>query len=151
MGFDLNNLNPGEWFRYFNSHITEAGETVYHDPAPDAERVCIKMLDPEILEEIQKKTRKRISEFVLNPRTRVMERVVYFDQTPEQEKLEREMTWDAIITGWEIKTPDDAPIPCTMVNKVRMMTHPPFARFVARCLQISASARKEADEAAEKN
>ena len=100
MIFDLNNSSQGEWFRFFESRIDEKGELVYDDPRPDAGRVCIRSIAP-FVEKIQSK-RKRKFEWVLNPSTRSMERVGYFDeQSPEELKKEREDMWDYAITGIE--------------------------------------------------
>lgn len=151
MIFDLNNSSQGEWFRFFESRIDEKGELVYDDPRPDAGRVCIRSIAP-FVEKIQSK-RKRKFEWVLNPSTRSMERVGYFDeQSPEELKKEREDMWDYAITGIEeFSDAKGDPILCTRENKVRLMTFPVFDRFVARCLQTLSASGVKTKEEAEKN
>lgn len=69
-------FSEGEWFRFFESRINERGETVYDDPKPDADRVCIRRIMPLIEERLAK--RKQKFEWVLNPSTRSMERGSYY-------------------------------------------------------------------------
>jgi hypothetical protein len=114
--------------------------------------VCLRIADPETIEKIQSQTRKRYSEFAHNPKTRQMERVTYFEQTPEQEKRERELIWDHAIKEWRgILDKEGNDIPCTLENKMRLMNIPQFARFVGRCLQMITGASAESAEAAGKN
>jgi hypothetical protein len=81
-----------------------------------------------------------------------MERVPYFDQTPEQEKREREMIWDHAIQDWQgMLDKGGKEIPCTLENKMRLMSIPQFARFVSRCLQLITGASEVRAEGAEKN
>jgi hypothetical protein len=89
------------------------------------------------LEERQS-ARKRKAEFVLNPKTRGMERVEYTeDLPPEQLKAERDDAWDYIIKDFDnIFDARGEAIPCTRENKLRLMTLPVFDRFVARCIQL---------------
>lgn len=150
MVFDLDS-SQGEWFRFFESRINERGEFIYDDPTPDAGRICIRSIGP-FLDRIQAK-RKRKFEWVLNPSTRSMERVGYYeDQTPEDLKKEREDIWDYAITGIEdfFDVKGD-PILCTRENKVKLMTFPVFDRFVARCLQTLSASGVKTKEEAEKN
>ncbi len=151
MPFDMEKLNEGEWFRYFGSSIGENGEITYFEPEPDAERVCLRPIGSEELNKIHSQTRKKQKEFVLNPKTRQMERVSYEDQTSEQERVEFGMFWDYMITNWELKDEKGESIPCTKENKIKLMSHPPFARFITRCLQILNSSKKQQEEDKEKN
>lgn len=152
MRFDVSGEVPGEWFKFFRSEIKENGEVSYLDPEADAGQVCLRIATPEVIESIQSQTRKKHAEFVRNPNTRAMERVTWFDQTPDQEKKERELTWDHAIQGWEgILDKDGNEIPCTTENKLKLMNISQFARFVVRCLRLIAGANAEAAEEAEKN
>lgn len=152
MRFDVSGEVQGEWFKFFRSEIKENGETVYLDPEADAGRVCLRTAAPEVIESIQSKTRKKTAEFVRNPSTRAMERVVYFDQTPDQERMERELIWDHAIQGWEgMLDVSGTEIPCTSENKMKLMNIPVFARFVGRCLQLITGANASTVEGAEKN
>lgn len=151
MRFDLENT-AGEWFRFFESEVKENGDVKYLDPAGDAGKVCLRIADPEILEKIQAQTRKRIIEYVYNPKTREMNRIKDFDQTPIQEKLERELLWDHVIVDWEnLLDVKNQKIPCTLENKMRLMNNPQFARFIGRCLQLISGAMAESKEVSEKN
>jgi len=152
MRFDLSEETQGEWFKFFRSEIKENGETLYLEPEADAGRVCLRTASPEVIESIQSQTRKKTAEFVRNSSTRAMERVVYFDQTPAQEKRERELIWDHAIQAWEgMFDKDGMEIPCTLENKLKLMNIPMFARFVGRCLQLITGADAGAAEGAEKN
>lgn len=152
MRFDLSGETQGEWFRFFGSTIKENGDVVYLDPKEDAGKVCFRIASPEVIEFIQSQTRKKTAEFTLNPKTRQMERVVYFDQTPSQEKKERELIWDHAITDWKgILDKDGSEVPCTLENKLRLMNNPQFARFAGRCLQIISGANAGAAEDGIKN
>jgi len=152
MRFDLSGKVDGEWFRFFRSEMKENGEIEYLPPEENAGKVCLRIADPATVEKIQNETRKVRHEFVLNPRTRAMERVTFEDQTPEQEKREREMIWDFAIQDWQgILDGDGNEIPCVLENKMKLMNIPQFARFVGRCLQIITNANAEVEETAGKN
>jgi hypothetical protein len=152
MRFDLSEGPKGEWFKFFRSEIKENGETVYLDPEEGAGRVSIRIADSETIESIQAQTRKKTAEFALNPKSRQMERVVYFDQSATQEKKERELIWDHAIVDWaDILDTAGNQIPCNIENKLKLMNNPQFARFVGRCLQMISGANSEAVEAAGKN
>lgn len=143
MQFDIENIG-GEWFTFFESEIQPNGEVKYLDSVEGAGKVCIRIADPETIEKIESQTRKKISEFVFNPKTRQMDRVVYFDQTPEQEKKERELIWDFAIVDWkDLLDAENKPIPCTLENKMKLMNNPRFARFVGRCLQLISGMKVE--------
>lgn len=151
MKFDLNTA-AGEWFPFFASEIKPDGEVKYLDPEEGAGKVQLRIADSDTLERIQSETRKKQSEFVLNKVNRQMERVAYFDQTPAQEKKERELIWDHAIMNWEgILDSNSKPIPCTLENKMKLMSVPIFARFVGRCLQLISGASDSAKAELEKN
>jgi hypothetical protein len=152
MNFDLTGESSGEWFAFFRSEIKENGDVNYLDPEEGAGKVCLRIADPETIENIQSQTRKAMVEFVLNPKQRAMERVKFYDQTPAQEKLERRMIWDHAIKAWEgILDKDGDEIPCTIENKLKLMNIPVFARFVGRCLQLITGANAQQEEAVGKN
>jgi hypothetical protein len=152
MRFDLSGETRGEWFKFFRSEISEKGDVAYLDPEDDAGKVCLRIATPEVIEEIQSQTRKKTAEFALNPKTRQMERVQYFDQTPAQEKKERELIWDHAIQDWKgILDVNGNEVPCTLENKLRLMNNQQFARFVGRCLQLISGAASAAKEGAEGN
>ena len=151
MFFDLNS-SQGEWFPFFSSHIDPVtGEPVYEEPEKDA-KVQIRSIGPFIEERMAK--RKKSVEHIYNPKTRAMERNTFFpDQTPEENKAERDDLWDYAITGIENfkDSKTGALITCTRENKLKLMKVPVFDRFVARCQQLLASSGVKVKEDAEKN
>lgn len=151
MIFDLDKLNEGEWFPYFDSKINDKGEVVYDDPSPSAGRVRIRDITP--LMEKQVANKKRISEFTLNPLTRQMDRVTYFeDQTIDQVRQERDDVWDYAILAWEdFYDVKGSPIECNRENKLLLMRIPAFDRFMARCLQLLGNTAAKAEKEQEKN
>ena len=129
--------NDGEWFPFFMSRINaKTGDIEYDEPLPDAGRVCIRSLTPFL--EQRQTSRKKKAEFVLNPKTRSMERVEYIEELPpDQAKAERDDAWDYIIKDFNnFFDAKGEPIPCNRENKLRLMTLPVFDRFVARCIQL---------------
>ena len=152
MRFDLSGETQGEWFGFFRSEIKESGDVTYLDPEEDAGKVCLRIASAEVVEGIQAQTRKKSAEFALNPKTRQMERVQFFEQSPAQEKKERELIWDHAIQDWKgILDMDGNEVPCTLENKLRLMSNQQFARFVGRCLQLISGANSASVEGAEKN
>lgn len=125
---------------------------VYGVPDSKLGRVCLRIADAETLDRIHSETRKKVSENVYNPKTRGMERIAYIDQTPEQEKKERELIWDHAIIEWDgMLDKNGNPIPCTLENKLKLMNIPVFARFIGRCLQLIGSAEEQKKEESAKN
>jgi len=153
--FDLKNAGSGEWFPFFRSEIKPDGDVTYFDPEPDAGKMQLRVADSEVMDKIQKETRTKKVDHILNKSTHKMDRDEYFDQTPEQAKLEREMIWDHAIENWEDKAPflnaDGSPIERTIENKLKLMSIPICARFVGRSLQLIQGAAKEVKEASVKN
>ncbi len=149
MNFDIDKQTAGEWFPFFGSEVLEDGTIRYFLPNQEAGKFQIRQATVEILDIIKKETQgTRRVDFVPNPKTRQMERVVSFDQTPEQEKKEREMLWDYIIMGWEgIKDGKENEIAVTTENKMKLLNIPVFMRFLSRCLEILGGQ----SEATEKN
>ena len=150
MFFDFS--SEGEWFKFFGSHIdSNTGEIVFGEPVSDG-RVRIRRLAP-FLEERLSKWKKSV-EHVYNPKTRAMERISYYpDQTTEETRQDREDAWDYAITGIEnirdSETKEE--ITCTRENKLRLMKHPVFDRFFARCQQLLDNSGIREKEESEKN
>lgn len=151
MIFDLDKINDGEWFPFFESRINEKGEVEYDEPKEGAGRVCIRDFSTIIEQQVGK--RKKKSEFVLNPVTRSMERVTYFEDYPEEQKQrDNDDVWDYTITAWEgFYDKNGDVIECTRENKIKLMKLPVFDRFVGRCLQMLSNSRVLIKEEAEKN
>ena len=151
MFIDLN-AQEGEWFPFQNSKIDPlTGEPVFDDPVSDA-KVQIRSMTPFFEERIAK--RKRQTEHVLNPKTRVMERIAYYAElTVEEARAERDDAFDFAITGVEgfKDSKTGQAITCTRENKLALMKVPVFDRFFARCQQLLSSYGVKQKEEIEKN
>jgi len=150
--FDFEKQELGDWFSFFNSHIDQAtGEIVYDPPEKEAAEFRIRSLAP--FWEERRKGRKRESKMVLNPQTRQMERVTWFeDLPPDEAAAENEATWDYAITG--IKNAFSAPgvpIECNRESKLKFICMPVFLRFISRIFQMISEAGVKQNEASEKN
>ena len=141
----------GDWFEFFESRIDiRTGDITYDDPKPGTGRVCIRDMGPFWRERLR--SRKKKFEFVRNPSTRAMERVEYYDQTPEEEAKEREDAFDYAITDFDnFFDAKGKPIKCTRENKIRLIAIPVFDRFLTRCFELQQNASKIQAKAAEKN
>jgi hypothetical protein len=133
--FDFGELD-GSWFTFFTSRVKDDGNIEYDDPEEGAGRICIRPIN-EFIEKYFE-DRKKKSEFVLNPKTRAMERVEYSaDMTPDERKKYHSALWDHAITAWEnFLDGKGNEIKCTAENKAKMMKVPMFDRFVSRCLKV---------------
>jgi len=147
---DFDAVEEGEWFQYQDSHFDhEKDEFVFDPPNSDA-KVRVRRTNDLISKQVSK--RGRVSEIVLNPKSRQMERVSYIkDLTFEQEQKEMDDAFDYAITGLvgfkNKKT--GAVLECTREVKLALMKLPAFDRFIGRCLRIlngMESARKEEEE-----
>lgn len=149
--FDLEGGSKGDWFAFCESKLVD-GKVEFLEPAKDAGRVCVRIADGETMEKIQAQTRTRKREFVKDKETRQMVGVLYIDQTPEQEKKERELIWDHAIVAWEgLLDSEGEEIPCTLENKMKLMAIPMFARFIGHCFEVINNNEAEGKVAAEKN
>ena len=150
--FDFKKEELGDWFAFFNSHVDRVtGEVVYDAPEPDAAEFRIRLMGP-FLEE-RRKGRKKEYKMVLNPSTRAMERVGWFEDLPPDEATkENEDAWDYAITGMKnaFSTPG-VPIECNRENKLRLMDMPVFLRFVVRVFQMLSEIGTKQKEVSEKN
>ena len=150
--FDFTKDDQGDWFAFFNSRFDQAtGEIVYEKPEEGAAEFRIRSMAP--FWEQRRKGRKKQYQMVLNPATRAMERVGYFEDIPaDQSEKENAEAWDYAITGW--KNALDASgnqIECNSENKLKMIEIPAFLRFVGRVFQLLAEAGIKQAEASEKN
>lgn len=145
--------NQGTWFPYFGSHLDiKTGKYIYDDPVSDAAEFCIRNLAPFYTERLT--TRKKEHAVVLNPSTRSMERISYYeDLTPEDAKKELEDAWDYAIMGikrarWTVDGPE---MECTRENKLKLKNDEEFNRFLLRCFKMLSGMEKEEAEALPKN
>lgn len=141
----------GTWFTFFVSTIKDDGTVEYNDPEEGSGRVCLRSIGSFV--EDYFKDRKTRSEFVLNTKTRAMERVEYtLDQTSAERKKYHADLWDYAIVAWEnFIDAKGKEIECTPENKAKMMKLPMFDRFVSRCLKIMADDAVKSAEALNEN
>ena len=141
----------GDWFEYFESHIDQkTGEIIYDDPIPGAGQVCIR--DSREFWQDRLAERKKKHSFVLNPTTRAMERVEYYEETPEEDRKAREDSFDYVISDFkDFYGANKKLIECTRENKLKLIAIPVFDRFVARCITLQQEAKGKYTEAIEKN
>ena len=148
MFIDLD-ATQGEWFPFQNSKIDPvSGEPTFDDPVTDA-KVQIRSMTPFFEERIAK--RKRQTEHILNPKTRVMDRISFYAElSVEEAKAERDDAFDFAITGIEgfkdAKT--GKMIDCSRESKLALMKVPVFDRFFARCQQLLSSSGVKEQQAA---
>ncbi len=111
MKLDISNLNPGIWFEI---------------PNTDA-KVCLRICSPEIIEEIDLKTVKKIVEYKNSQR---------FEIEKIDRKLRNELIWDYVIVDWKnVNDNDDKPIECTKENKIMLIGKVAwFVEFISNCL-----------------
>jgi hypothetical protein len=150
--FNLDKEEQGDWFAFFSSKIDQStGEISYNPPEPDAAEFRVRSMASFF--ENRRKGRKKEYKMVLNPSTRAMERVGYFEDLPAEEATkENEDLWDYAITG--IKNAFSAsgePIECTRENKLKLLEIPIFLRFMTRVFQMLTEAGIKQKASAEKN
>ena len=149
--FDLEE-NEGDWFSFFESTIElTPGEITYDDPKPGTGKVRFR--SPRKFLEDRIATRKKISEFVHNPKSRAMEKIEsYKSLSADEAKKENEDRIDYVITGIEdFFGKDKKPITCTKENKVLLSRVPVFDRFIAKCMEIQANSAIKHEETITKN
>ena len=129
--FNLDDLNPGAWFDY------EDG------------RVKVRVANPEILSEINKKHIKKRVEYKKIGRTNELQR---FEVTDPDDDSAREAIWDYVIQDWEGFETLDGELECTTENKILLMNKSAkFYEFIDKCIQrLTLDVNKEV-EASEKN
>lgn len=150
--FDLEKDDQGDWFSFFDSSYDQStGEIVYKEPEENAAQFRIRSMGP--FWEKRRDSRKKQYKMVVNPKTRQMERVGYYDDlSPEEQKKENDDAWDYAITG--IIDAYDAtgnPIECTRDAKLKLVEIPVFLRFISRVFQILSETGVKRDEDSEKN
>lgn len=150
--FEFDKEEQGDWFTFFTSRVEPStGEIIYDPPEEGAAEFRIRSMQPFFEE--RRKGRKKESKMVLNPATRAMERVSWFEEPPEDEaQKENDDAWDYAITGIKnaFSTPG-VPIECTRENKLKLIRIPVFLRFITRVFMMLSEAGIKQKEDAEKN
>lgn len=143
----------GDWFPFFNSHYDlSTGEILYDPPEEGAAEFCFR--SPAQFWQDRQKGRTKQYKMVLNPSTRQMERVGYFDDlSPDEQQAERDDSWDYCITGIKgARWSEDGPeMECTRENKLKLVKNAAFLRYANRVLQIILETGVKVKEDAEKN
>jgi len=148
---DIDESN-GDWFDFFESNIDlNTGNIVYEDPKPGTGKACFRPSRPLVMERVA--NRKKESEFVLNPKTRAMEKVEFYkSQTVEEQQKEQDDMTDYVITDLEnFYDAKGNPIECTRENKLTLAKVPVFDRFMARCMEIQMNSNIKQAEKEKKN
>ena len=144
--------SQGDWFDFFESSVDlDTGEVTYDDPKPDTGSVCLRPAREFIMKRMAE--RKKDSKFVLNLKTRAMERVGFDkDLSSEEVQKERDDLIDYTITGFKkLFDMEGNSIECTRENKIKLAKVPVFDRFMARCMEMQVNANIQRAEISEKN
>jgi hypothetical protein len=150
MIINLTSQKEGTWFPFFYSKIdSSTGDITYSDPVEGGPRMKIRNPVPFFKERAEAK--KKISEFVLNKKTRGMEKITSdVELTPEQRKQESDDFADYVINGIENFKFDGKIVKCNRTTKIEMMELPIVSMYVQRCIEIlqenSATEEKEAQK-----
>jgi hypothetical protein len=113
--FSIKEPNPGVWFRF-------------DEDDPSSGRICIRVLNPAMVQEIDKATSKEKWEWRQGQK---------FKSPPDIDEPKRDrMLWDYCIVSWERLEDDDGkPLECTLENKVKLIKeNPNFFAFVNACI-----------------
>ena len=144
--------SQGDWFDFFESHFDlDTKEIVYNESKPDTGSVCFRPARTFILNRIYKK--EIDFKFVLNPKTRDMQRVEFDKKlTPEEYRKEADDLIDYTIVGFKkLFDMEGNAIECTRENKIKLAKVPVFDRFMARCMELQMNANIQRAETSEKN
>ncbi len=130
MRVDLDNLNPGVFFP-FEDDKDEGG-------------VTIRLASGEAIAKIDKKCIKKRTEWRRSQRHEIVE---------DDNELRSRMLWSYVIVSWKgLYDSDGKEIPCTDVNKVKLMLGSvKFAAFVGSCVEKLTEESELYDEELEKN
>lgn len=151
MIINLKSNKDGIWFPFFYSHIdTSSGEVIYDDPIEDGPRMRIR--NPMSFFKERASARKKTSEFVLNKKTRAMEKITS-DATlsADEQKAETADFIDYVIQDIEGFKLDGKEIVCNRQTKLEIMDILLVSMFVHRCIEIMQSEGATEEEIEGKN
>jgi len=148
MIINLTTHKDGTWFPFFYSHMDPSTmEIIYDDPVEGGPRMKIR--NPIQFFQERAQARKSKSEFVLNKKTRGMEKVTSdIGLTAKQKKEENDDFANYVIDGIENFKLDDKIIKCNRETKIAIMGIPLVSMYVFRCIEIlqESGAKEEASE-----
>lgn len=104
--------NKGTWF--------------YFDENEDIGGICLRVLDTETHNKIEKITTKHKAKFSHG---------VKYDDVTTDERLASKMRWDYCIVDWKGIQINGEDIECNAANKVRLTTIPDFIKLVGEYLE----------------
>ena len=150
--FNIGQEDKGDWFDFFESEVDLAtGEIIYFPPKAGTGRACFRSAKDLLMEQLSKLGKEH--KFVLNPKTRSMERVEFYStQSPADAQKDADDRIDHMITGLEnFFDGSGKPIKCNRENKLLLSKVPMFDRFMARCIELQLNLRANEKETIEKN
>ena len=136
MIINLQTGKDGSWFSFFYSKIDPATmDVIYEDPIEDGPRMKIRNPVPFFKE--RNKNRKTKGEYVLNKKTRAMEKVVSdLELTAAEKQAENDDFVDYVIQEVDGFKLEGKEIKGTREEKIQMMEIPIVLMFVHRCVEI---------------
>jgi len=151
MIINLKTQKDGVWFPFFYSKIDPSNlEITYGDPIEGGPRMKIR--NPIALFKERTEKRKTETQFVLNKKTRAMDKVVSeVELTAKQKKEENEDFVDFVIQEVEGFKLDGKIIKGTREEKTGMMELPVISMFVARCIELLQESGTEEEAVETKN
>lgn len=148
MIINLKVQKDGEWFPFFYSTLNpETMEITYSEPLENGPRMKIR--DPVPFFKERTTDRKKVTEWVLNKKTRAMEKVT--TETPlsaEEQLAENDDFADYVIVGVEGFKLEGKEAECTREDKIAMMSIPMISMYVNRCITLlqESGVQEEKDE-----
>jgi len=136
MIINLQSNKDGVWFPFFYSHLdSSTGDVIYDPPVEGGPRMKIR--NPIAFFKERSKGRKKQSEYVLNKKTRGMEKIVSdAELSADEQKAETEDFIDYVIQGIEGFKLDGKEVDCTRQTKIEIMDIPLVSMYVHRCIEI---------------
>ena len=151
MIINLTTHKEGTWFPFFYSHMDPSTmDITYDDPVEGGTRMKIR--NPVQFFQERALGLKRKSEFVLNKKTRAMEKVSSEVQlTPEEKKQEVDDFADYVIDGIENFKLDGKVIKCDRETTIEIIKMPMVSMYVNRCIEILQESGAKEEKDTEKN
>lgn len=151
MIINLTTHKDGTWFPFFYSRLNPSTmEIEYDDPIEGGPRMKIR--NPVQFFKERNEKRKTESEFVLNKKSRGMEKVSSnVELTAAQRKAENEDFADYVIDGIEDFKLEGKVIRCDRKTKIEIMNIPIVSMYVHRCIELLQESGAQEEKAESKN